>query len=97
MKTPQNFKDLVYAIVAGIPRGEVLSYKEVAFLTGRPNAARAVGNILNANRDKNVPCHRVVRSDGSVGGYAWGTKKKEEILLKESAISHLNHPKRRSV
>jgi len=48
-----------------------------------------VGNILNRHggMDKGVPCHRVVRSDGTVGGYAWGTKRKEKLLRKEKAIS----------
>ncbi|HEY4475705.1 MAG TPA: MGMT family protein, partial [Candidatus Paceibacterota bacterium] len=51
----------------------MLTYKEVARLAGRSKAYRAVGNILNKNRDfKNIPCHRVVRSDGKIGGYALG-------------------------
>ena len=63
-----------------------MTYARVAKAAGRPNAVRAVGNILNKNRDPRVPCHRVVRSDGSVGGYAWGSGKKKKILIKEGAI-----------
>ncbi len=78
-----SFAEKVYQIVRRILRGKTLTYKEVAKLAGRPKAFRAVGNILNKNRDfKRVPCHRVVRSDGKIGGYALGTKKKKELLKK---------------
>lgn len=80
-KTP--FAQTVYAVVRGIPKGKTLTYKEVATRAGRPRAFRAVGNILNKNRDPKVPCHRVIRSDGKVGGYAWGTKKKAARLWAE--------------
>ena len=64
----------------------MLTYKEVARLAGRSKAYRAVGNILNKNRDfKNIPCHRVVRSDGKIGGYALGVKKKEQLLKAEKS------------
>jgi O-6-methylguanine DNA methyltransferase len=55
----------------------------VAELTGRPRAWRAVGNILNKNRDLKIPCHRVIRSDGKIGGYNRGIKKKIALLKKE--------------
>jgi len=76
-------------VVAKIPKGKTLSYKEVARLAGSPGAFRAVGNILNKNPypKSKVPCHRVVRSDGSVGGYAFGTGRKRAILLYEGAIT----------
>lgn len=77
------FQKKVYSIVKKIPRGQVLSYQEVANRLDKPGAARAVGNVLNHNFDKKVPCHRVIRSDGSVGGYRSGTKKKIEILINE--------------
>lgn len=83
----KTFTEKVYAIVAGIPRGKTMTYGEVARRAGNPRAARAVGNIMHNNPDtKKVPCHRVVRSDGTVGGYARGTKKKIEILRWEGAI-----------
>jgi methylated-DNA-[protein]-cysteine S-methyltransferase len=61
-------------------------YKQVAKLAGRPRAFRAVGNILNKNRDKNVPCHRVIKSNGQVGEYKKGKRKKLALLKKEGVI-----------
>lgn len=58
-----NLSEKVYRVVRKIPKGKVLTYKEVARRAGRPNAYRAVGNILNKNYDPEIPCHRVVRSD----------------------------------
>jgi O-6-methylguanine DNA methyltransferase len=80
------FSARVLAVVRKIPRGNTLSYREVARRAGRAGAARAVGNIMNKNRDPKVPCHRVIRSDGSPGGYAWGAAKKIKILKKEVAL-----------
>jgi O-6-methylguanine DNA methyltransferase len=83
----KTFTERVYDVVAKIPRGKTMTYGEVARRAGNPLAARAVGNIMHNNPDtKRVPCHRVVRSDGTVGGYARGTKKKIEILRREGAI-----------
>ena len=73
-------------VVAGIPKGRTLSYKQVAILAGSPRAYRAVGNIMNKNENLNVPCHRVIKSDGTVGGYAHGMAKKKAILKKEGAL-----------
>lgn len=81
-----KFKERVLRVVAGIPKGKTLTYKEVARRAHNPRAARAVGNIMNKNYDPKVPCHRVVRSDGKVGGYREGTKKKIAILRREGAI-----------
>jgi len=78
-----NFKDKVCDIVSKIPKGEVLTYKEVAILGGHPKAYRAVGNILNKNYNPQIPCHRVIRSDGKVGGYNRGAKNKIKILKQE--------------
>ena len=80
------FQGKVYNIVKEIPKGEILTYKDVARLIGSPRAYRAVGNALNKNPFKEVPCHRVIRSDGKAGGYAKGAKKKIEILRKEGFI-----------
>ncbi len=80
-----KFKDRVYAIVSEIPRGKVLTYKEVAKRAGSPRACRAVGNILNKNYDPKIPCHRVIRSDGKVGGYNRGETAKRERLTREGA------------
>lgn len=79
-----TFKERVYHVVSQIPKGSVMTYKEVAKTIGSPQASRAVGNILNKNRDfKNIPCHRVVRSDGYIGGYVSGIHTKKELLLSE--------------
>lgn len=80
------FSERVYKIVSKIPKGKVLTYKQVAILAENPLAFRAVGNILNKNHDKNIPCHRVIRSDGKTGGYNKGSKLKEKILKEEGCI-----------
>jgi len=69
MKLNISFKEKVLKIVFDIKRGEVLSYRDIAKMVGNINASRAVGNIMAKNQDKNIPCHRVVRTDGGVGGY----------------------------
>lgn len=82
-----SFTDKVKEIVKRIPKGKVLTYKEVARKAGSPNASRAVGSIMKANYDPKIPCHRVIRSDGGMGGYnRGGIKKKLELLRKEKAI-----------
>lgn len=78
-----TFQEKIYSIVKKIPKGKVLTYKEVARRAGRPLAFRAVGNILNKNYDPSIPCHRVIRSDGKLGGYNRGRGKKVLILRKE--------------
>lgn len=81
---PKNsFQKKVYEAVKKIPKGQVRTYKEVAAYIGHSEAARAVGNALNKNKDPNVPCHRVIRSDGDVGGYREGKERKIQILKKE--------------
>ncbi len=82
----KTFKEKVLDIVSKIPRGEVMSYKQVASRAGNPKAYRAVGNILNSNNDKKIPCHRVIRSDGLIGGYNKGEEKKKRILKKEGFL-----------
>lgn len=81
-----SFKDKVLKVVKGIPSGKTMTYKEVAVKAGSPMAFRAVGNILNKNHDLSIPCHRVIRSDGLLGGYNRGRDKKRELLKKEHAI-----------
>lgn len=78
-----NFQEKVFAITKKIPKGKVSTYKEIAKAIKNPKACRAVGNTLNKNKSKLIPCHRVVRTDGSVGEYNKGVKKKIEILKKE--------------
>ena len=78
-----SFSDRVRGVVAQIPRGETRTYREVANLAGSPRAFRAVGNILSKNYNPDIPCHRVVRSDGTLGGYNRGAGKKKELLREE--------------
>lgn len=78
------FREKVYRIVALVPEGRVTTYAAVARALGNPGAVRAVGNALHVNPDtKRTPCHRVVRSDGALGGYASGAPKKARMLRGE--------------
>lgn len=79
----KSFFESVFAKTKLVPRGKVTTYKLVAKAIGNPKAARAVGNALNKNRDPKVLCHRVVRSDGAVGGFRNGAAAKIKILRKE--------------
>ncbi len=80
-----TFSDRVYDVVRQIPQGKTMTYKDVARAAGSPLAFRAVGNILNKNTDTAIPCHRVVRSDGSVGGYNGLRGEKARLLAQEAA------------
>ena len=77
-----SFTQKVYALAKKIPEGRVTTYKLIAEKLNC-GAYRAVGNALNKNPHKNVPCHRVVKSDGSVGGFARGTASKIKMLRKD--------------
>ncbi|MEK9194909.1 MAG: MGMT family protein [Patescibacteria group bacterium] len=77
------FEYCVYEEVKKIPKGRVATYGQIARMSGKPRAMRAVGNVLNKNIFFDVPCHRVVRADGAVGGYAWGSEKKINVLRAE--------------
>ena len=79
----KTFTEKVYDVVRKIPKGKVLTYKDVAIKAGNEKASRAVGNILHKNFDSQIPCHRVIRSDGKLGGYNRGLKNKKDILEKE--------------
>ncbi len=83
MPKEKSFTELVFVKTTLIPRGKVSTYKLVTNAIGHPQAARAVGNALNKNCDPKVPCHRVVRSDGAVGGFRDGATAKIKILRKE--------------
>jgi methylated-DNA-protein-cysteine methyltransferase-like protein len=66
-KPPQTFTDKIYATVARIPRGKVASYGLIALLAGKPRAARAVGMAMrDVPQHLQLPCHRVIRSDGTL-------------------------------
>ena len=84
-----TFKEKVLEIVRNIPNGETMTYKQVARLAGSPNASRAVGSYMSKNYDPSVPCHRVIRSDGKMGGYnRGGISAKEALLSKEYEETH---------
>ena len=78
-----DFKEKCYTLVKKIPKGKITTYKEIANALGT-KGYRAVGNILNKNPNLiTVPCHRVVKSNGEIGGYAGGMEKKIELLKSE--------------
>jgi AraC family transcriptional regulator of adaptative response/methylated-DNA-[protein]-cysteine methyltransferase len=78
------FQKLVWDALCAIPPGETLSYAEVASKVGSPKGARAVGLACGSNPlAPMVPCHRVVRSDGSLGGYGFGLDRKRALLERE--------------
>lgn len=76
----------IYSIVAKIPKGKVLSYKQVAKLSN--TTPRIVGFALHANKDpKNIPCHRVIKDNGTLArGYAFGGEKRQRVKLKKEGI-----------
>ena len=82
----KSFTEKVYDIVRRIPEGKTLTYKQVAEKIGSPKSFRAVGNALNKNYNSKIPCHRVIRSDGKLGGYNRGVKAKKVILEKEGFL-----------
>lgn len=86
MKELGSFRECVFAVVKKIPRGETLSYREVAMRAGNVSAARAVGAILRTNYCPDIPCHRVICNDGKIGGYNRGTVQKQALLRKERAF-----------
>lgn len=79
------------SIVRKIPRGKVLTYKEVATKAGNPRAARAVAQVMAANYDPDIPCHRVIRTDGTLGGYNRGGETKKRAILRREEVSLYNH------
>lgn len=80
------FEQKVWQALCGIPAGQTCSYSDVARKLGAPEAVRAVASACAANvLAIAIPCHRVVRSDGSVSGYRWGDGRKRALLASESA------------
>jgi O-6-methylguanine DNA methyltransferase len=78
-----DFRERVHSVVRSIAKGSVMSYGEVALAAGSPGAARAVGTILRANFDPSIPCHRVIRANGTLGRYNRGDERKAAILREE--------------
>ena len=82
-----DFETKVHTVVRNIPKGKTLSYKDVAKKAGFPNAYRAVGSLMARNYDPTIPCHRVIKSDGSLGSYnRGGVSVKYKRLKEEGAI-----------
>jgi methylated-DNA-[protein]-cysteine S-methyltransferase len=83
-RTSKRIKDEVYNMLLKIPAGKVSTYGDIAKALGLPHAARLIGQILHENPNPVVvPCHRVVHSDGKIGGYAYGSDKKRKLLEEE--------------
>ena len=87
MLVTKNFTERVRDVVRGIKKGHVLTYGEVAELSGARGAARAVGTIMKNNFDTTVPCHRVIRYDKTIGEYNRGGGKKKTSLLKHESVT----------
>lgn len=88
-----SFTYKVFQVVATIPKGEFLTYKEVAELAGSSEAYRAVGNIIHKNPNKQkYPCHRIIRSDRSLSkGYTFGGKEAQKKLLESEGFKFNNY------
>jgi len=84
-----KFQQKVWKILSKIPSGKVKTYKEIAIELNKPNSARAIANACAKNPyAPSIPCHRVIRSDGKLGGYSGpgGVKMKEKLLKKEGFL-----------
>ena len=87
IRSSQSIKDKVYDMLLKIPAGKVTTYGDIAKAIGQPNSSRLIGQILHNNPTPVVvPCHRVVRSNGKIGGYAYGSRKKRKLLEEEGLI-----------
>ena len=89
-----DFDIKVWKEILKIPRGSVKSYKEIAIILKKPKSARAVANACGKNPyAPTVPCHRVIRSDGHLGGYSGqgGIEMKRKLLIKEGFYNFKNY------
>jgi len=83
----KTFTEKTKSIVKKITRGKTMTYSEVAKAAGNPKAARAVATVMAKNFDPEIPCHRVIRSDGHLGGYnRGGEEAKRDLLVAEGAV-----------
>ena len=79
-----NFQKTVWDRITKIPVGKVSTYASISRLIGKPSAYRAVANACSANPCAVlIPCHRVIRSNGTLGGYKWGLMRKRTLLDRE--------------
>jgi methylated-DNA-[protein]-cysteine S-methyltransferase len=82
----KTFSERVVSVVKEIPVGKTKSYQEVAELAGNLKASRAVANLMAKNYDPDIPCHRVIRKDGSMGGYNRGGEEVKRKILQEESM-----------
>ena len=83
-----NFQVNVWRALLRIPEGSLISYKQLAQLTGNPAAIRATASAVGANPVSYlIPCHRILRSSGELGGYHWGIERKRAIIAWDSALA----------
>jgi len=83
------FAQKVNKIVAKIPPGSVATYKEVAIKAGNERSARAVARVMAMNYDPNIPCHRVICSNGTLGGYNRGGETTKRVILESEGYLHV--------
>tara|TARA_B110000444_G_C18438160_1_gene410022 strand:- start:245 stop:547 length:303 start_codon:yes stop_codon:yes gene_type:complete len=84
-----KFQIKIWKAIANIPKGKIITYKELAKIIGKPQSARAVANVCGKNPYPiKIPCHRVIRSDGGIGGYSGkgGINSKIRLLKKEGVL-----------
>lgn len=82
------FQRSVWQALAGIPPGQTVSYSQLAHELQKPTAARAIAGACAANKlAVIIPCHRVIRGDGSLGGYRWGIARKRALLQREKPLT----------
>ena len=92
------FQQKIYIVTAKILKGQVATYRSIAVLVDRPQASRAVAQALAQNFDPKIPCHRVVRSDGFIGGYnRGGTNQKAKLLRSEGVLVKNNRVESKSI
>ena len=82
-----TFAETVRQVVRSIPKGETRTYAQVAYAAGRPRAYRAVGSIMSKNYDSAIPCHRVIKSDGTPGNYNRGGPTEKARILKREVLA----------
>lgn len=89
----KSFQKSVLEVVKKIRSGKVLTYSEVAKKAGNAKAFRAVGSIMAKNTNKSVPCHRVIKSDGSIGVYNGLQGKSKVVILKREGVQFCKNGK----
>ena len=83
-----NFQVNVWRALLRVPEGSLISYKQLAHMTGNPSAVRATASAVGANPVSYlIPCHRILRSSGELGGYHWGIERKRALIAWDSALA----------